>query len=75
MHITDSFLATGITKTLTTTTIRRTTTYYMILTTPRASCNMKSLRAQSASMLVACSPVFPASQLTGSLLSSGALTT
>ena len=41
--------------TLATTTIRRTNVIYMILTTPRASCNMKSLRAQSASVLVACS--------------------
>ena len=70
-----AYYRSGITKTLATTNIRRTNAIYMILTTPSASCNMKSLRAQSASVLVACSPLFPASQLTGSLLSSGALKT
>ena len=48
--------------------------FYIILTTPRASCSMKSLRAQSASTLVACSPVLPASQDTGSFDSSCPLT-
>merc|ERR1719350_2035363 len=43
----------------------------MILTTPRASCSMKSLKAHRASTLVACSPVLPASQDTGSFASSG----